>query len=143
MKKLNSLFAMSKNMTNILFWVFFLMTFAIVGCGNPGVRGKVVYSDDKSPLPRGVVNFVKDGFIARGQIDSNGNYVIGSKRAGDGLPAGEYKVYITGTSREINPNLGGGLERIINPKYEQPTTSGLELSVKGSQTFNIEVERFD
>ncbi|MDR2169685.1 MAG: hypothetical protein LBP59_06050 [Planctomycetaceae bacterium] len=117
-----------------------------VGCGNPRVSGKVVFSDDKSPVPYGMVNFVTDKTIARGPIDKNGNYVVGSLKARDGLPPGEYKVYITDTMKVIPPSGNSGMpkfEMVIHSKYEKPETSGLVLNVKGSQVFNIEVDRYD
>jgi hypothetical protein len=98
----------------------------------------------QSPLKKGVVIFASENHTARGPIDKNGNYVVGSNRAKDGLPAGEYKVYITNT--EIFYPLDSGkplYERVIHPKYEKPETSGLVLNVKSSQTFNIEVECYD
>jgi hypothetical protein len=116
----------------------------VVGCGNPDIHGKVVFSDDKSPLKKGVVVFASENHIARGPIDKNGNYAVGSNRAKDGLPAGEYKVYVTNTEIFYPPNSGKPLyERVIHPKYEKPETSGFVLNVKKSQVFNLEVERYD
>jgi hypothetical protein len=69
-----------------------------------------------------------------------------SLRAGDGFPAGEYKVYISDTMKVFPPKSGTGMPRfemVIHEKYEKPETSGLILNVKSSQTFNIEVERYD
>ncbi|MDR3198515.1 MAG: hypothetical protein LBU34_11665, partial [Planctomycetaceae bacterium] len=123
-----------------------LAVLTLVGCGNPKVHGKVVFSDDKSPLQGGTVNFVTDKNIARGQINKNGNYVIGSEQAKDGLPAGEYKIYITDTIKVLPPKDGTGIPvfvQVIHPKYTKPETSGLTLNVKKSQVFNIEVERYD
>jgi hypothetical protein len=118
----------------------------IVGCGNPKIRGKVVFSDDKTPLQGGMVNFVTDKRIARGQISKNGDFVIGSEKAKDGLPPGEYKIYITDTVKVLPPKNGNGIpifEQVIDPKYVKPETSGLVLNVTKSQVFNIEVERYD
>jgi hypothetical protein len=115
-----------------------------VGCNDPGVHGRVIFSDDQTPLQSGIVMFVSENHTARGQIDHNGNYVVGSNRAKDGLPAGEYKVYITNT--EIFHQTDNGVplpEHIIHTKYEKPETSGLVLSVQKSQVFNIEVERYN
>jgi hypothetical protein len=120
------------------------LLFIVVGCGNPGVHGTVVFSDDQSPLTRGVVIFASENHTARGSIDKNGNYVVGSNRAKDGLPVGEYKVYVTNTEIYYPPNSGKPLyERVIHPKYEKPETSGLVLNVNSSQVFNIEVERYN
>jgi hypothetical protein len=143
MQAINSKLIIAKSSTSILLWVICFMALPLMGCGNPNIYGKVVFSDDQSPVQYGVVNFVTDDFIARGQIDKNGYYRIGTTRAGNGLPAGEYKIYISSTTLSIHPDEGGGYKTIIHPKYEKPETSGLELSVKGSQEFNIEVERHE
>lgn len=118
----------------------------LVGCGGqPGLRGKVVFSDDKSPLTQGIVTFTSDKGIARGELDKNGNYVVGSLKAKDGLPPGTYKVYLEATEvYKANPN-GGivGIEFPIDQKYSKPDTSGITVEVKKSMTFDFEVDRND
>jgi hypothetical protein len=144
LKKINLDTNMIVNTKNIFLYLFFGVLIIVVGCGNPGVHGKVVFSDDQSPLQKGVVIFASENHTARGAIDKNGNYVVGSNRAKDGLPVGEYKVYITASEIFYPPNSGKPLyERVIHTKYEKPETSGLILNVKSSQVFNIEVERYD
>jgi len=138
--------------TKLLLTSIVLLTIIFAGCGKPRVHGKVVFSDDKTPLNVGIVVFEKDGYVARGEINENGNYNIGSEKAGDGLPAGEYKVYIIGTSKRTPPSAGnslngqgggfGTIENLIQDKYGAAATSGLTLKVEKSQTFNIEVERY-
>ena len=125
-----------------LLLVFCLLAFAI-GCGGqPGVRGKVVFSDDKAPLTKGIVNFVNEARIARGQIESDGTYVIGSIKANDGLPPGTYQVYLTNT--ETTEASAGGLKKeyIIDRKYDNAKTSGITVEVKKSMTFDFEVDRY-
>ena len=119
--------------------------FLAVGCGkNCSLKGKVVFSDDQTPLESGTVCLVSDQGIARGSIDKNGYYVVGSVGARDGLPPGNYRIYLTDTALiEENP---GGLPRItprIDQKYAKPETSGLTVEVKSSTTYNIQVDRFD
>jgi hypothetical protein len=129
----------------LLFGVLFFMVVMSIGCGNPRVHGRVVYSDDKTPVERGVVNFVTDNYIARGPIDKNGYYNVGSTKAGNGLPKGDYRIYITSTVKILPPENGGGptYVTVIQLKYEKPDTSGLTLNVTGSQKFDIEVDRYD
>jgi hypothetical protein len=144
LKKMNLDTNMIVNTKNIFLCLFFGVLFIAIGCGNPGVHGKVVFSDDQSPLQKGVVIFASANHTARGEIDKNGNYVVGSNRAKDGLPVGEYKVYITDSEIYYPPDSGKPLyERVIHTKYEKPETSGLVLNVKSSQVLNIEVERYD
>lgn len=114
-----------------------------IGCGNPKISGKVVFSDDKTPLTHGEVIFYGDKNIARGKIQSDGRYVMGSEKIKDGLPKGEYRIAIKGT--QINTNFGKGLpifKSVIDAKYSNADTSGLTLNVTQSQSFDIEVDRF-
>ena len=122
--------------------VFCFLAF-VVGCGGqPGVRGKIVFSDDKAPLTRGVVNFVNEGRIARGQIESDGTYVIGSVKANDGLPPGTYQVYLTSTEKTESSDGGFKREYVIDRKYDNAETSGITVEVTKSMTFNIELDRY-
>ena len=122
----------------------FCLLFA-VGCGqNCSLKGKVVFSDDQTPLAGGTVCLVSDRGIARGTIDQNGNYVVGSVSAKDGLLPGSYKIYLTDTEL-FEPVPGGGLPKRfpqVDEKYSNPETSGLNVEVKSSMTHNIEVNRF-
>jgi len=125
----------------------FCLLFLAIGCGkNCSLKGKVVFSDDQTPLTLGTICLVSDKGIARGDIDKDGNYVVGSVSAKDGLPPGNYRIYLTDT--EIFEPVAGpvaGLPRRvpqIEDKYSQPDTSGLTLEVKSSMTHNIEVDRY-
>jgi hypothetical protein len=44
--------------------------------------------------------FLKEGYMARGSIQSDGSYTVGSLTENDGLPDGEYQVYIEGAEVE-------------------------------------------
>lgn len=115
----------------------------IVGCGgNPRVTGKITFSDDNSPLTKGTVTFIKDGFTARAPINEKGEYSVSTETEGKGLPPGTYKVYLesTGTAKVV----GGGvsIENAIDSKFENPQTSGLSLTVEKSQVFDFEVDRY-
>ena len=117
----------------------------MIGCGgNPKVKGKVVFSDDKTPLTQGVVNFVSDKGIARGELDKEGNFVVGSEKVSDGLPPGNYRVYLSSTELYKTDAAGNlaGIEYLIDKKYEEASTSDLTVEVKKSMTYNIEVDRF-
>ena len=129
----------------LFYFGLFCLLFLVTGCsGKCSLKGKVVFSDDQSPLTCGVVCLVSDKGIARGPIDQNGNYVVGSVGAKDGLPPGSYRIYLTETER-LEPAPGGGLPRIfpqIDNKYSRAETSGLTLEVKSSMTHTIEVDRY-
>ena len=123
------------------FAILFSMVIAS-GCGQPKINGKVVFSDDESPVTQGVVIFHGDHGIARGEIQKDGRFVVSSIKKNDGLPPGKYRISIKETQIDIS---GGGLptyKNVIDKKYESPDTSGLTLDVQKSQTFDIKVERF-
>jgi hypothetical protein len=127
------------------YFVFSCLLLLAAGCGqNCRLKGKVVFSDDQSPLTQGTVCLISDAGIARGPIGSDGSYEVGSLSDKDGLPPGTYQIYLTET--EIyEPVPGAGLPRrivVIDEKYSQANTSGLSVEVKSSMTHNIEVDRF-
>lgn len=129
-----------------LFCTGLLLLVFTVGCsGYCRLKGKVVFSDDKTPLTQGEVCFVTDKNIARGPIDENGNYVVSSIKKNDGLLRGTYRVYLTET--EINERIPGtpafNMFPQIDTKYNSPDTSGLVLDVKRSMTYDIEVDRYE
>ena len=131
-------------MSKYLLIVSFVLCF-IIGCGgNPKLKGKVVFSDDKTPLTQGVVNFISDKGIARGELDKEGNFVVGSEKTNDGLPPGNYRVYLSSTEIYKTDAAGNlaGIEYLIDKKYEDASTSGLTVEVKNSMKYEIEVDRF-
>jgi hypothetical protein len=118
------------------------------GCGSRKypVTGKVVFKDDGSPLPGGVVVFSPADPAnlvgARGYVELDGTFELSTDRPGDGSLAGRYQVLVRG------PSPGGGEDNplrnrpLIDPKYSSFETSGIELEVKpGKNHFTIEVER--
>jgi len=120
----------------------------LVGCGgHVGISGKVTYSDDGSPLTVGTVVFRNGNLISRGNIQSDGTYTMGSRSAADGLPQGNYQVYVFGAEKVLvqgNPNKGIDpvTEPLIDAKYTNPETSGLSVEVKKSTRFDFKVDRY-
>jgi hypothetical protein len=118
-----------------------------LGCGDPNrvnVRGKVTFSDDRSPLTRGIVCLDNDKIMARGTVQPDGSYAIGVEKDGRGIPPGSYKVSILFAQEEIP---GGApysprYNKLIDDKYASRHTSGIELVVDPSTTrFDITVDR--
>ena len=118
-----------------------------LGCGDANrvnVRGKVTFSDDGSPLTRGIVCLDNDKVMARGTLQSDGSYAIGVEKDGRGIPPGSYKVSILFAQEEIP---GGApysprYNKLIDEKYASRHTSGIELVVDPSTTrFDITVDR--
>lgn len=123
-----------------------LFCFLMVGCekGFVGMGGQVTYSDDGSPLETGTVTFVSETFQARGDIKENGKYVIGSFSEKDGLPPGNYQIFIS--NAEIYEKTGGESQGktipLIDGKYNRPETSEMTLNVDGSvKRFDFKVDR--
>jgi len=106
------------------------------------VSGKVTF-DDGSPLSTGMVIFLSGSNQSKAPIEKDGSYRVGTLNAGDGLPRGNYRVYITGAieSKGISPTgaiLGAPVE-LVDSKFTSPETSDLTCEVKGSTIFDFTV----
>jgi len=136
----------------ILFVVMLGFSLALFGCNSSkvGMSGKVVFSDDKAPLTKGTVCFESDTYVARGRLNHNGEYTLGSESERDGLPPGRYRVYIGGASVEETPSGADSDEEavsiprpLISTKYAKGATSGITLEVDAStRRFDFEVDRY-
>ena len=130
-----------------------LTAVCLCGCSsNVPLSGRITFEDNDEPLTTGTIAFVKGADQARSDIDSDGRYKLGFLGASDGLPPGEYQIYIQAVHTEYvygRPNADGEAEvidRIETPfiadKYRDPATSGLTFTVDGkSKMFDIKVER--
>jgi hypothetical protein len=107
---------------------------ALYGCGKGAdlppliqVKGKVFYKGQ--PLTKGMVKFEPDGYgrAANGKLDSDGNFVLTTLKEGDGVVAGEHRVYIIGTGKTTGKEL-------IPKKYLSPSTSKLTRTVDSEHT---------
>jgi hypothetical protein len=134
-------------MRKILF--FALVLCLCIGCSNKvGLKGTVTFSDDGEPLPLGEIGFSTPTFFARGTIQPDGSYVVGSEGVADGLPPGEYNVTITAFMEDKNPTMGkNGMpvdnsRHLIDEKYSSQTTSGLKATVDSStKVLDFKVDR--
>jgi len=131
----------------------------IAGCGSGFVplRGKVTFSDDGSPLTTGFVYFDNGTEVARGKVNADGTYTVGTMSKTDGLAPGLYKVYV----QAIAPDPSGVLEQappsgseasamsgipravsLVDAKFTSADTSGLECNVdRSTKSYDIVVER--
>ena len=146
----------------VVFILLFLLA-GIPGCG-PNVKfgGRVTFSDDDSPLTTGMVCFESDTFLARGPLNQDGYYDLGSLALNDGIPKGEYRVYISGAVSvedapveqvsEQAPHLmrsaagtmaGQIFTPLTDPKFTEGKTSGLTVTIDGSsKKFDFKVDRY-
>jgi hypothetical protein len=126
------------------FSIFVLLTAAFLslpGCGGKhvGLSGKVVFSDDGSPLTLGTVCFATPEFQAKGEIRKDGTFTMGSLRVSDGLPPGTYQVGIFEATEYLED---GRSYSILDPKWNSPLTSGLTVTVeKTTRNLEIKVDR--
>jgi hypothetical protein len=131
-----------------------LVFLSLMGCsGNVPLGGRVTFEDNGEPLTEGTIGFVSGTNQARSDIDKDGKYTLGFQKMGNGLPKGEYKVYIqavrvelqTGAKKDADgePVIIGRTETpLIAAKYANADTSGLTFTVDGkTNTFDIKVER--
>jgi len=133
----------------------FLLCLVVIftGCSdNVKVKGKVTLTDG-TPLALGEVIFERDTFSARGDIKSDGTYVMGTLKENDGVPKGEYVVYIRGAtsvgeSGQVRSLGGGGQSNMISiasmipiiaKEYTSASTSPLRCNVEKSMVYDIEV----
>jgi hypothetical protein len=122
-----------------------LLGLAVAGCGGKlqPVRGTVAFEDGE-PITAGMVVFEsKDGqpaVTSRGEIQADGSYHLGTYRAGDGAPAGVYRVLVSPPAPE-DPS-GQFAKPPFDKRYMDFNSSGLEFEVRpGSNEFPIRVAR--
>jgi hypothetical protein len=119
----------------------FVLLVGVAGCGGYyPVHGKVTYPDG-SPVTKGIVVFESNGaanaISARGEIQADGTYQLGTDKPGDGVPAGKYRVLVT--PRLENPDAP---EVTFDRRFADFNTSGLEFEVgSGDNDFSIQVTR--
>lgn len=121
-----------------------------VGCnGNVHISGKVTYPDG-TPLSIGQIIFTDDFYMAKSDINKNGEYSLHSARRNDGIRRGTYRVYITGAMRfeesdDDSPSVGLApvrMDRIVNlidDQHMTADTSGWEYELKKSQKIDFTV----
>ena len=131
---------------NKMLLVSLLSLLALTGCSDMvKLKGKVVYSDDGSPLTTGMVCFETDTYNARGELSSDGTFEMGSYKDNDGLPPGTYRVFISNALKVIGTDARGlnVYESLIDEKFTSGSTSGITVEVTPStKEFNFEVDRY-
>ncbi|MDR1384789.1 MAG: hypothetical protein LBJ67_13225 [Planctomycetaceae bacterium] len=127
-----------------------LLILCLASCNkNVGLNGKVIFSDDKSPVPCGTVCFDSGSVLSRGTIRSDGTFTMGSLKETDGLLPGTYNVFFidaheqTGTSNTSDGMPGEPIyTSLIHKKYLSANTSELTQTVETStKELNFELDR--
>ena len=95
------------------------------------VTGKIVFADGK-PLPGGwvVCLSIDHGLAARGVVDEEGAFTLGTYELDDGAVAGPASVAITAARPEgIDPDRQRP-RPVLHPRFSRPESSGLEIDVE-------------
>ena len=124
------------------FFAIVLLFVIVAGCGGGFIRtgGKVTY-EDGTPVPYGAIAFETDSFMANGRIQPDGTYTLSSLKPGDGLPAGSYKVSISGTELVVVGEKDKYIEH-VHHKFANPETSDLTADVsRGKNNFDFIVTK--
>ncbi|HEX3601615.1 MAG TPA: hypothetical protein VHU84_15795 [Lacipirellulaceae bacterium] len=122
----------------------------LIGCGNGLARVSGQVTLDGQPLRAGsdtrvTVKFQPasgTGPTGVGLVDENGIYSL-STGSQNGLPPGDYLIACSGSQliKAAGSNAVQGARRITDPKYDNPSTSGLKFTVQsGKNEFNIPLQ---
>lgn len=130
----------SRNTRASSIMLFFLVA---AGCseGRYPVHGKVT-REDGEPVKESMVVFEsvdrQPNITARGDVDANGEFALGTTSPGDGAPAGKYRVKVT----PLMSNPDEPPQTPFDPRFTDFNSSGLEFEVKrGANDFPIKVAR--
>lgn len=121
-----------------------LVVAIVTGCGKgpklASVSGKVTIQG--TPITRGTVTFMPvqskgtKGKAAIGNIDSDGNYVLGTFSETDGAIVGHHRVTISGRGLDDADDVRP--DKRIHPRYCNRMQSGLTAEVEsGSNTIDF------
>jgi hypothetical protein len=113
------------------------------GCGPAGsgqtpsllpAKGKVTYKGQ--PMTKGFVKFIPEGYgrEARGELKSDGTFVLGTSKEGDGVVAGAHRVSVNITDSRL------ARDPVIK-KYANPNSSKLTADVDAEHSeFTFELK---
>src|SRR5207253_858191 len=110
---------------------------SLTGCGSKQpVTGKLVYADNEKPVSelKGFeITFTSEklGLSARGVIQEDGTFQLGTEKDKDGCPSGEYVVTVNQPYRMPERPFVG--DRVVDQGYEMPNTSDLRAEVKSGK----------
>ena len=127
--------------TRIYFFSFLFLLLVLNGCGDPKTAGKVTFTDG-SPLTVGTVCFETKEYTYYGDLKSDGTYSMGKVKDGEGIPPGEYKVYIRGAQEIVGHDEKTGdttYKDLIDKKFTSGETSELTCTVDGKTRLDFQV----
>ncbi len=124
------------------------MTCPLFLCGCGASSGEIettsvygVVTLDGTPLTKGIVYFVPEGGRgAKGKIESDGSYTLGTYGKKDGAVIGQHKVFIIATEGEVAFESEEPVKSLVPRRYTNAKTSGLEFEVKAEETNEAPLE---
>lgn len=119
----------------------------LVGCSSTErvptyeVTGEVVFSDG-SPLKGGwiICESAGHGLAARGVIDNDGTFRLGTYEQSDGAAAGQQRVAITPAGVAGHDPDQGLVPPAIDQRFTHMDTSGLEFEVSADEKNHVRLE---
>lgn len=131
-----------------LLFIALLLTTFFVGCsGNVKITGRVTYENGQ-PLTIGQVVFSDGYYMAKSDLDKNGEYSLHSLRRNDGIRKGQYNAYIVSAFRfEKTAPIQDPLQNyrfdkpvlLIDMQHTNPDTSGWTFDLQKSQRIDFVV----
>ncbi|MDR1140552.1 MAG: carboxypeptidase-like regulatory domain-containing protein [Planctomycetaceae bacterium] len=133
-------------MKNLFWFIFTAFLFTVIcGCSDKiKISGNVTFTDGK-PVDFGLVVFESPKESFSGRLDQNGHYTIN-----EGIPAGTYKIWLSGTALLEEIPQKGNSEAFdtkttvrVASKYTNPNSTDLTFEATHSEnkTFDFTVER--
>ena len=114
----------------------------VVGCGGDDSMGRVrgIVTLDGDVVTRGTVQFLpRSGRGAKGQIEEDGTFVLGTFGETDGASVGVHRVaiiaYERGPGGRPDPTTAAKFKALVPEKYLAPGTSDLTYEVKPGDNF--------
>ena len=98
---------------------------------------------DGAPLTTGMVHFMPEsGRVAKGKINGDGSYTLGTYGDEDGAIVGRHKVFIIALEGESEVAFESDepVKSLVPERYTSPGTSGFEIEVKAGETNEVPLE---
>jgi hypothetical protein len=133
----------------LLFGVLFCFVVSLTGCsGKTKISGTVTFPDG-TPVTKGSVVFDNGTDSYFGTIKNDGTYITGGNKQVEGIPNGNYRVWLAQTEITENTLDANGdvtsykVTQTVAKKFTSPITTELTFEVKpdGQKIFNIIVEK--
>jgi hypothetical protein len=129
------------------------LAIGVVGCGGSAatypVSGKVVWENGKpaTELAGGTVLFEQiveqdqRAVSAAGEIQPDASFKLTTKKAGDGAPAGKYRVAVTPLILPVDAvDVKKPKRPLVDPDFTTPVTTPLVIDVEAKANDNVQVK---